>query len=114
MAKRKIYTAAYRPFLFGSPHTPISIEVSLGRPKKYKHGVQLHVVNLPGVDRTLIVEHESGGIVGNDLDQVVKDLEATDRKTVRKQIADAIEEGKRATPYSLAEFAAAYNQAKDR
>lgn len=85
-----IWNRAYRPFLFGNPHTPVKAEIEEGvsDPILIDKGIFVRVVTSPS-GKTFIVECETGAVVGNDLEVVREDIQTGDPIVIGKQIEDA-------------------------
>lgn len=111
--KITIWTRAYRPFIMGgNVNAPIRIEaegtaVNLGR------GFNGFSVPTPAGGE-VIVDAASGGIVGTSLEQVRSDVAQGDLRIMRKQIADAVEDAKKAEPVEASEFWTMFNRSTRR
>lgn len=85
--KIKIWTRGYNPFSLGGVHAPVSCYTN-GTPTQLARGFRGYIVKSPK-GKTFIVEAESGGIVGDDLEEVRKDIKRGDLKEMREQVKKA-------------------------
>lgn len=97
--KKRIYIHAYFPFtLGGDVWRPISTEVDVGKKMPIGKGFFAHSTKAPN-NKTFIVEHESGGIIGSSFVQVRKDIREGTKEMMRVQVAHACREMQRARHY---------------
>ena len=90
----KVFTIGYFPFLMGGyPYQPISCEVEADGPHSIGKGYKGYVVTAPN-GKTFVAEATSGAFVGPDLKTVREDIKLGEKKTMAKQVADAVEQGK--------------------
>lgn len=101
----KVWTRAYRPFILGGDvHAPIccDLEPATNQFDLGKGFVGVIVVSPMG--KKFVVELQSGGIVGNSIMAVRKDIESSDKETIDIQVEQMAEVGKTAIVVSEPEF----------
>lgn len=104
MEKIRIFNRAYRPFIMGGDvHGFISTDVDVTETFIVNDFITLYEVRGPD-GKTAIVEAISGGIVGNSLNKVLKDIETAEPDVMKEQIKGACEMAKRADHVSETEF----------
>lgn len=103
----RIWTQYYNPMILGgNVHRPISCEVtSYGGPVAVGLKIKCHLVIRP--DGELAVIEPNGGIVGDSLIGVIRDIQHADPKVIEQQLAESAKMVKEATPKSEADFWAA-------
>lgn len=107
--KAVLWTRGYRPFIMGgNVNAPLGVEievlpVDLG--KKFKGYI---AVTPKG--KTMIAEATTGAIVGTSLEEVKKDIQEGDLKTMKQQVKDAAEMKKRMEILSFDEFMKYYDR----
>lgn len=98
-----VWTKAYRPFILGNPHTPISCELPALGPVELGKGYTGYLIVAPN-GKTFVAEATSGGFVGTSLESVRSDVADSDQATMDKQVADAIEMAKDAARVQPEQF----------
>lgn len=88
--KKLIWTQAYNPFIMGGDvNAPMGCRIEVGEAVDAGKGFKVHVVRAPR-GRTYVIEATTGGIIGNDLGAVQKDiLECEDQNFMRRQVHNA-------------------------
>lgn len=101
----KIWTYGYRPFTMGgNVHPPVCCEVEpVSGVIELGKGYQGVVVLSPST-KTYIVEVITGGIVGDSVSDVMKDIAEGDEVVMAKQIQDNLKVAERAIPVTSTEF----------
>ncbi len=85
----RIWTEAYTPFIMGGDcNAPIICEVPVHGPFDFGKGFQGFLAVSPH-GRVVVVEAETGGVVGSSVTAVRLDVEAADSVVMEVQIADA-------------------------
>lgn len=105
MKNIRIYCKSYRPFILGgNVHAMLTTTVEAQGPFNLGKGFKGFVVTAP-TGNTYVVEETSGGVVGDTINAVKKDIAAcSDKKIMMQQILDCARESKGATTVSREEF----------
>lgn len=104
MATIRIWTECYRPFIMGGDvNRPIATTVEATDPVSLGKGYSGFLVLSPK-GNTYVVEKSSGGIVGNNLEEVKRDIELGDRAQMAAQVKKATTRGEYAENMDAAEF----------
>jgi hypothetical protein len=94
--KIKMWTQAYRPFILGgNVHAPLACKVLASGPYDLGKGYTGYLALSPQ-GKSYIVESTTGGIVGNTIEEVRADIKDAHVGVMRKQIAEALEQAKKA------------------
>ncbi len=103
--KMKIWTQAYRPFMMGgNVNAPITAEVEVSDNEMYVgKGYSIRTAISPK-GKLFVVDVITGRIVGNDIEQVGKDISEGDENVMEKQIKDILEYKKTCDSISEEEF----------
>ena len=110
MTKLKIYTESYQPFrMGGNLREPISCTVEALGPFDLGKGFEAYVV-CDSHGSTVVAEAISGGLVGDTIESVRKDVEEVDEAAMSRQIDEGRETMKRARDIEAAEFWAMRNR----
>lgn len=101
----KVWTYGYRPFVMGGDvHPPVWCDINhMGGVLDLGKGYQGRAIISPE-GRPFIVEFQTGGIVGDSLSDVRKDVADGDDAVMAKQIIDNIKVAERAIPVPVSEF----------
>jgi len=100
----KVFTLGYFPFVMGGDvWQPICIDVEVDGPHDIGNGYQGYVVTAPN-GKTFVAEATSGAFVGPDLKTVKEDISLGEKKMMAKQVADAVEQSKKAKELTPDEF----------
>jgi len=100
----KVFTLGYFPFVMGGDvWQPICIDVEADGPHDIGNGYQGYVVTAPN-GKTFVAEATSGAFVGPDLKTVKEDISLGEKKMMAKQVADAVEQSKKAKELTPDEF----------
>lgn len=103
--KIKIWTLKYNPFVMGGPvWKPVYTEVEAQGKYDLGKGFSGYLIVAPD-GRTFVTESQSGGIVGDTITSVQKDIkECEDINFMERQIKEAIEVFKNAEEIPEEEF----------
>lgn len=102
--KLTIWTEAYSPFIVGGDvNAPICTTVEIDEPIDMGSGIKAYLITSP-FGKTYVVESITGGIVGNSIKEVRKDIECGNEKVMSKQVQNAKERIKKARHLSVEEF----------
>lgn len=103
--KVKVYTLGYFPFVMGgNVWQPISCEVETENKKHdLGRGYKGYLITAPN-GKTFVAECDSGAFVGPTLEQVREDIKTGDPEVMKKQVADALIESKKAKKIDPSEF----------
>lgn len=103
--KMKIWTQAYRPFIMGgNVNAPVMAEVEVSDNEMYVgKGYSVRFARSPK-GKLFVIDIITGGIIGNDIEQVGKDIFEGDEDVMRKQIEDMLEYKKTCDAISEEEF----------
>jgi len=109
--KIRIWTEAYSPFILGGDvNQPISAEIDDYLECDLGRGYKGYVVVTPG-GKTVIIDAISGGIIGNELTQVRRDVKEADETFLKKQLPEMKKRGQYARGVSVKEFWRRYEKA---
>lgn len=104
MTKIKIWTEAYRPFIMGGDcNAPVCTEVEVGEPFDLNDEIKAYVVVSPN-GNTYVAEATTGAIVGNNAQQVKKDVATADPDVMKEQLEGAKLRFKKAVFIETQEF----------
>ena len=104
MTTIRIWTECYRPFLMGGDvNRPIATTVEATDPVSLGKGHQGFIVVSPK-GNTYIIEKESGGIIGDNLEEVKRDIKLGDKDVMNRQVQKAKTRGLTAENMSADEF----------
>ena len=104
-----IFTSSYDPFRFGPPHGFIGTDVEVSAPFDIGAGYQARITVSPA-GRLVVVEAETGAIIGGDPDQVKQDVASGDAALMAQQVSEAREQAKKARLVAPEEFWQVYGQ----
>lgn len=100
----RVWRPSYNPFAFGNCHRNISTTIS-DNLKKEDIGLGFKAVVIEYGNKTYVFEVESGGLVGNSLEDVREDIKACGNvELMKKQVYDATLLGAKAVEVSFEEF----------
>jgi len=102
--KIKVFTLGYFPFIMGgNVWQEICIDVEADGPYDIGKGYKGYVVTAPN-GKTFVAEATSGALVGPDIKTVKEDISIGEQKMMDKQVAQAVEQSKKAKTLSSDEF----------
>lgn len=100
----RIWTEAYRPLIMGGDvNAPISTEVEVGEPIDVGSGIRVYLIVAPNGNE-YVAESVTGAFVGISIEEVERHIAEGDPEVMWKQIEDAKERVKKATPLDNATF----------
>ena len=100
-----IWTTGFRPFIMGgNVNAPLAAKVEVGKPVKLSKDISVFVVKSPLTGETHVADADSGALVGTSLKSVREDVRTGDKKVMKKQIAEAKEQFKKAVMLEPEEF----------
>ncbi len=104
MTKIRIYTECYQPFrMGGNLREPIACTVEAFGPFDLGKGFEAYVVCDPD-GRTVVAEAISGGLVGDTIENVRKDVEEGNEAAMARQIDEGKQITARARDIDAGEF----------
>jgi hypothetical protein len=99
-----IWSEAYRPFIMGgNVHAPLKTSVPATELVDLGKGYKGYIVTSPR-GKTFVIESITGGIVGDSLEVVRKDVEQADETVVKEQINAGLKRFKECEAVSPAQF----------
>lgn len=91
----EVWARSYHPFRCGGNVNEIhKAIIEVDEKVELAHGVSVYVLHKHG--REFIFDAESGGLIGDDLEQVRKDVAEADPELIYRQIVKAVAEKERA------------------